>query len=52
MLYRKVKDLIFPAVGMGTFKTFDVNTSDPEVLGIRADIINECRIHQMTLVDS
>jgi diketogulonate reductase-like aldo/keto reductase len=52
MLYRKVKDLIFPAVGMGTFKIFDVNTSDPEVLGIRADIINECRIHQMTLVDS
>ena len=42
----------FPAVGMGTSRTFDVDDANPEVFSVRNKIVTECQSHGVTLVDS
>ncbi|MDC0034761.1 aldo/keto reductase [Chloroflexi bacterium] len=52
MLYRRIKELEFPAVGMGTSKTFDIEASNPEAFSVRSEIVRECQNNGVTLVDS
>ena len=50
MEFRKLGNLRVPAIGMGTYRTFDV-TSDHE-MAVRHQIIAKCLSHQVTFVDS
>ena len=52
MLFRKIREMEFPAVGMGTSRTFDVDDANPEVFSVRNKIVMECQNHGVTLVDS
>ena len=52
MLFRKIRGIEFPVVGMGTSRTFDVDDSTPEVFSIRSKIVEECQMNGVTLVDS
>jgi len=52
MLFRKIRGIEFPVVGMGTSRTFDVDESTPEVFSIRSKIVEECQMNGVTLVDS
>ena len=52
MLFRKIREMEFPAVGMGTSRTFDVDDANPEVFSVRNKIVTECQSHGVTLVDS
>ena len=42
----------FPAVGMGTSRTFDGDDSIPKVFSVRNKIVEECQNNGVTLVDS
>ena len=50
MELRKLKQLRVSAVGMGTYKTFDVTSASDIV--IRHQIIDTCIEHQVTFIDS
>ena len=52
MLFRKIREMEFPAVGMGTSRTFDIDDSIPEVFSVRNKIVEECQNNGVTLVDS
>ena len=52
MLFRKIRGMEFPAVGMGTSRTFDVDDSISEVFSVRNKIVKECQNNGVTLVDS
>ncbi len=50
MEFRKLADLDVPAVGLGTYKTFDV-TSDEDI-GVRTRVLDNCLTSQTAFVDS
>ena len=50
MQFRSLGDLRVPAVGMGTWKTFDV-ASEAEV-SVRRRIVDQCVSHEVTFIDT
>lgn len=50
MEFRKLGSIDVPVIGMGTYKTFDVESD--EDIGVRRQIVQECVKHQVTFIDS
>lgn len=50
MEFRMLGDLAVSAIGMGTYRTFDV-TSEAKI-AVRHEIVNNCELNQINIIDS